>query len=505
MANSYNLYTANGSTTDFSLVGIDGWISSGFLKVYVNDTLVTTGYTFQDLTTATPFVRFASAPANLTQVRLQRETPSTVASFQSNVVDFNDGSVLTAADLDKVVTGLVHVAQEAEDTGSGALGLTVDETNWNADSKRITNMDDGINAQDAVTMNQFTIATLYGGSTVVPQVWYFNGNGTNTYALSPAPLSTTSEMFLVEVGGVLQQPSTYTISSGSIVFNSTFASTIGISVRNFGVSRNIIESVNTSMIQASAVTTAKINDAAVTTAKINDVAVTNAKIANDAVTYAKMQNVTATDKVLGRSTVGAGDIEEISCTQAGRDLIAGSDAAAQRGTLGLGSLAVKSTVANADLAGSIALSKLETLGADRLVGTGATGSAPGVVTCTAFARSLLAASDAVTARKTLAAVGATSTSNSVVTNAGASETGLAIGQWCNFVLVPNELGNNLPGTAAANIGVAGQTWLLILSRQATASSIGAYVAIGVVSANTVCTAIGMPTASSVGFIACRIA
>lgn len=58
-------------------------------------------------------------------------------------------------------------------------------------------------------------------------------------------------------------------------------------------------------------------------------------IANDAVTYAKMQNVSATDKVLGRATSGAGDVEEIACTAAGRALIDDVDAAAQRTTLGL--------------------------------------------------------------------------------------------------------------------------------------------------------------------------
>ena len=59
-------------------------------------------------------------------------------------------------------------------------------------------------------------------------------------------------------------------------------------------------------------------------------------IAADAVTYAKMQNVSATDKLLGRSTSGAGVIEEISCTAAGRALLDDADAAAQRTTLGLG-------------------------------------------------------------------------------------------------------------------------------------------------------------------------
>jgi len=65
-------------------------------------------------------------------------------------------------------------------------------------------------------------------------------------------------------------------------------------------------------------------------------------IDNDAVTYAKIQNVSATDRLLGRSSAGAGDIEEITCTSAGRALIDDADAAAQRTTLGLGTLATQS-------------------------------------------------------------------------------------------------------------------------------------------------------------------
>lgn len=60
-----------------------------------------------------------------------------------------------------------------------------------------------------------------------------------------------------------------------------------------------------------------------------------ATIANDAVTYAKIQNVSATDKVLGRATAGAGNVEEIACTAAGRAILDDADASAQRTTLGL--------------------------------------------------------------------------------------------------------------------------------------------------------------------------
>ena len=66
-----------------------------------------------------------------------------------------------------------------------------------------------------------------------------------------------------------------------------------------------------------------------------DGSVTTAKIVNDAVTYAKIQNVSATDRILGRSSAGAGDVQEIVCTAAGRAILDAADAAAQRATLGL--------------------------------------------------------------------------------------------------------------------------------------------------------------------------
>lgn len=59
------------------------------------------------------------------------------------------------------------------------------------------------------------------------------------------------------------------------------------------------------------------------------------QLAAGAATYAKIQNVSAADKLLGRVTAGAGSIEEITCTAAGRAILDDADAAAQRVTLGL--------------------------------------------------------------------------------------------------------------------------------------------------------------------------
>jgi hypothetical protein len=58
-----------------------------------------------------------------------------------------------------------------------------------------------------------------------------------------------------------------------------------------------------------------------------------ATIANNAVTFAKMQAVSA-NVILGNDATGTA-VQEITCTQAGRDLLDDADAASQRTTLGV--------------------------------------------------------------------------------------------------------------------------------------------------------------------------
>ncbi len=101
-------------------------------------------------------------------------------------------------------------------------------------------------------------------------------------------------------------------------------------------------SVNTAALADLNVTSGKLADGAVLADKINTGAVITAKLGAGAVTYDRIQNVSATDRLLGRSSAGAGPVEEVPLTAAGRALIAGVDAAAQRSTLGLGTLATAS-------------------------------------------------------------------------------------------------------------------------------------------------------------------
>ena len=129
------------------------------------------------------------------------------------------------------------------------------------------------------------------------------------------------------------------ITTGKLAANAV--TTAKVDASGLGAAALATDSVITAKIQDLAVTTGKLAALSVTTAKIAAGAVDTTELAADAVTYAKIQNVSATDKLLGRSTAGAGDVEEITCTAAGRALLDDADATAQRATLGLGTLATQ--------------------------------------------------------------------------------------------------------------------------------------------------------------------
>mgnify|MGYP003112313710 CR=1 FL=1 len=117
----------------------------------------------------------------------------------------------------------------------------------------------------------------------------FNGSTTAfTLQVSGSNVSPGSaNSIIVSVNNVIQNPNTdYTINGSTITFTS--APTNGQAF--FAVVLN--QGVDTSVPANGSVTTAKLGD--------------------DAVTYTKMQNVSATDRLLGRDSSGAGIIEEIA-------------------------------------------------------------------------------------------------------------------------------------------------------------------------------------------------
>jgi len=124
-------------------------------------------------------------------------------------------------------------------------------------------------------------------------------------------------------------------------------------------------------------------------------------IDNDAVTYAKIQNISATDKLLGRSSAGAGDVEEISCTAAGRALLDDADAAAQRSTLGLGTLATQDGTFSGTSSGTNTGDQTITLTGD-VTGSG-TGSFAATIANSAITNAKVASDAAIDGSKIQAA------------------------------------------------------------------------------------------------------
>ena len=148
MASTIANYQGNGSTTDFS-VPFD-YLAKKFVKVTV-DSLeklggdygdTTKDYFFVDKTT----IRFNTAPASGTEIIIRRYTSAT-----DRIVSFKDASVLKAKDLDVSTIQTIHIAEEGRDIINDAL-IVDKEGNWDAKGKRIINVGDPIEDNDAITL-----------------------------------------------------------------------------------------------------------------------------------------------------------------------------------------------------------------------------------------------------------------------------------------------------------------------------------------------------------------
>lgn len=139
---SFTNHTSNNTVGPYAISF--RYLSESEIDVTVDGVTKTlnTDYTFPSPTT----IQFVVAPANGASLRFQRNT-----NISEKQVDFEDGSVLTEADLDANTDQLIFALQEsADDTAAGIVPLGA---NLSASNKQIKNVANPTDAQDAVTKN----------------------------------------------------------------------------------------------------------------------------------------------------------------------------------------------------------------------------------------------------------------------------------------------------------------------------------------------------------------
>jgi hypothetical protein len=291
MPYSYNVYTGNGSTTQFT-IGFP-YIRQEHVKVYV--AYVDTAYTYVNNTT----VQLATAPGAGVRVEVRRITP--VASV---LVDFADGSTLVAADLDTSNLQHLYLEQELDDYSKQTISIDPATGLLTAANQRITNVADPVNAQDAAT-KAYTDAQI--DSALINDVIA----GTGLTISDNTPTAGQITVGITNSGVGVTQIADGAVTSAKIADATIITGDLADgAVTSAKIADGTIvagdlasDSVTTAKILNANVTTAKIADLNVTTGKIADLGVTTGKIADAAVTAAKISGGSIDSTKLDGATV----------------------------------------------------------------------------------------------------------------------------------------------------------------------------------------------------------
>jgi hypothetical protein len=146
MAYSYVVFEGDAVEDTFTLTF--PYIAKAHVTITVDDV----NKTFTWPTTST--VTLDAVPANLSVIVITRTTPK-----DEREVDFTNVSLLDEETLDKDANQLFYIAQEAFDALANALQYAVGTGEYDADSKRIKNLDDGVSDDEAVNVGQIAALT----------------------------------------------------------------------------------------------------------------------------------------------------------------------------------------------------------------------------------------------------------------------------------------------------------------------------------------------------------
>lgn len=145
-------YALNGSLKDFTIPF--EYLARKFVAVTLigatrKELVLNTDFRFSTPTTITTIRSSGWGPAdNFDLIEIRRFTSAT-----ERLVDFADGSILRAYDLNTSQVQSLHIAEEARDLTADTIGVNNDGQ-LDARARRIVNLADAINPGDAVTLRQ---------------------------------------------------------------------------------------------------------------------------------------------------------------------------------------------------------------------------------------------------------------------------------------------------------------------------------------------------------------
>ena len=427
MPYSYVQYTGTGTAPLLSVPF--PYLLKSHVHIYIGYNLLTD--TFQsELIDGAAFTWVSATQVQLstiaagTLLTIIRKTPTS-----TRLVDWNDASNLLAGDMDTADLQNLYAVQEQQDRVVQAAAV--------ADAANEAISDVLLYAPIA------NVASIPGSPTNGDRIELTDSTGIESFS----PLSGRPAGFVGS--SQLRVRMYWNSASNTWIWGSYYTvDPDGRYVRQSSISNSVTSTSQATVASSLAVKTAKdaADTAATAAAAAQAAAASAASAATTAQTTAngKLTDSCATDRVLGRSSAGTGPVEQITLTAAGRALLDDVDAAAQRTTLGLSTVAA--TGSYADLTGKPTIPSIAAR--SDINGVHTTGSITSgtasltVASATGIVAGMVVTGEGITPGTTVSSINGTSVTLSA--NAGSTLSSDPVGFYDNSkALSPGSVGGQL--------------------------------------------------------------